>query len=429
MSEAIDTTPQEASNTPVMPPIRTYQPEDVANVAFDAQFGPARPEIFQADAILPYFARMREEAPLHYTADSDFGAYWSVTRYEDIMAIDTDHETFSSEGGITVGTPDEDFQLPMFIAMDQPKHDEQRKVVSPVVGPRNLAAMESTIRERAGDILDSLPRGETFNWVDLVSIEQTTQMLATLFDFPWEDRRKLTRWSDVATAAPGTLVANEEERRAELLECLQYFVGLWNERVNLPEPGNDLISMLAHGEATKNMEPMEYLGNLILLIVGGNDTTRNTISASVLALNENPDQFAKLRANPELIPNMVSETIRWQTPLAHMRRTANRDVEMHGQTIKKGDKVVMWYVSGNRDPKQFENPNAYQIDRPNARQHMAFGFGLHRCMGNRLAELQLKVVWEEILKRFDKIEVVGDVERSYSSFVRGYTNLPVRLPA
>ncbi len=429
MSEAIDTTPQEASSTPAMPPIRTYQPEDVAKVALDAHFGPARPEIFQADAILPYFARMREEAPLHYTADSDFGAYWSVTRYEDIMAIDTDHETFSSEGGITVGTPDDDFRLPMFIAMDPPRHDEQRKVVSPVVGPRNLAAMESTIRERAGDILDSLPRGETFNWVDLVSIEQTTQMLATLFDFPWEDRSKLTRWSDVATAAPGTLVANEEERRAELLECLEYFVGLWNERVNLPEPGNDLISMLAHGEATKNMEPMEYLGNLILLIVGGNDTTRNTISASVLALNENPDQFAKLRANPGLIPNMVSETIRWQTPLAHMRRTANRDVEMHGQTIKKGDKVVMWYVSGNRDPEQFENPNAYLIDRPNARQHMAFGFGLHRCMGNRLAELQLKVVWEEILKRFDKIEVVGEAERSYSSFVRGYTNLPVRLPA
>jgi len=427
MSEAIDTTASEAAEPIPVPPIRVYQPEDVASLPMDETFNPARPEVFQADALLPYFKRMRDESPLHYSTGTDFGDFWSVTRYQDIMAVDTDHDTFSSEGGITVATANDDFRLPMFIAMDPPRHDQQRKVVSPVVGPRNLAAMESIIRERAGGILDSLPLGETFNWVDLVSIEQTTQMLATLFDFPWEDRRKLTRWSDVATAAPGTLVATEEERRAELIECLEYFMGLWNERVNQDEPGNDLISMLAHGEATKNMEPMEYLGNLILLIVGGNDTTRNTISASVKALHDNPDQFAKLKANPELIPNMVSETIRWQTPLAHMRRTALRDVQMHGKTIKEGDKVVMWYVSGNRDETVFENPDAYLIDRPNARKHVSFGFGLHRCMGNRLAELQLRIIWEEILKRFDRVEVVGEAQRSYSSFVRGYTELPVRL--
>ncbi|MFK7914439.1 MAG: cytochrome P450, partial [Pseudomonadales bacterium] len=355
--------------------------------------------------------------------------YWSITRYDDIKAVDMDHDRFSSEGGITIANEDEDFRLPMFIAMDRPKHDDQRKVVAPVAGPRNLAAMESVIRQRAGDILDSLPVGETFDWVDRVSIEQTTQMLATLFDFPFEDRRKLTRWSDVATAGPGSgIVESEEQRRAELMECLEYFTNLWNERVN-KAPGNDLISMLAHGESTKNMPPLEYLGNLILLIVGGNDTTRNTLSGSVLALNQNRDQFDKLKADHSLIPNMVSETIRWQTPLAHMRRTANCDVVMGGKTIRKGDKVIMWYASGNRDERQFENPDAYLVDRPNARSHIAFGFGVHRCMGNRVAEMQLRIVWEEFFKRFSDVEVVAEPELSYSTFVKGYNSLPVRLTA
>jgi len=280
-----------------------------------------------------------------------------------------------------------------------------------------------------GEIFDALPRGETFDWVDRVSIELTTQMLATLFDFPWEDRRKLTRWSDVATAIPGNgIVETEEQRREELLECLNYFTELWNQRVNT-EGGNDLISMLAHGEATRNMEPFEYLGNVILLIVGGNDTTRNSISGGVLALNQNPDQYDKLRANPDLITSMVPEIIRWQTPLAHMRRTAVVDALVGGKRIRKGDKVVMWYVSGNRDETAIENPDAFIIDRPRPRMHLSFGFGIHRCVGNRLAELQLKIVWEEALKRFPVIEVMGEPRRVYSSFVKGYETLPVRIPA
>ena len=221
----------------------------------------------------------------------------------------------------------------MFIAMDPPKHDLQRATVSSVVAPPNLAKLEGTIRERAAKILDSLPRNETFNWVDLVSIELTTQMLATLFDFPFEDRRKLTRWSDVATAAPGSgVVESQEQRRDELLECLAYFTELWNARIKEPVKG-DLISMLAHGEDTRHMAPFEFLGNLILLIVGGNDTTRNSISGGVLALNENPDEYRKLRENPAIIPNMVSEIIRWQTPLTHMRRTATQDTELRGLVV------------------------------------------------------------------------------------------------
>ena len=387
------------------------------------------PARFRNNTMMHYFERMRAEDPVHYTAESEHGPYWSVTKYNDIMAVDTNHGVFSSEGGIVIGEQEEDFQLPMFIAMDPPKHDAQRKVVSPIVSPGNLANMEGLIRSRASKIMDELPIGETFAWVDRVSIELTTQMLATLFDFPFEDRRKLTRWSDVATATPESgIIESEDARKAELYECAAYFTNLWNERVN-SEPKGDLISMLAHGEATRNMEPLEFLGNIILLIVGGNDTTRNSITGGLLALNENPDQYAKLRANPGLITSMVPEIIRWQTPLAHMRRRALSDIELNGKQIKAGDKVVMWYVSGNRDEEVIENPNAFIIDRERPRQHLSFGFGIHRCVGNRLAEMQLKIVWEEILKRWETIEVMEEPRRVLSSFVKGYESMPVRIKA
>ncbi len=395
----------------------------------------ADPELFRTDTMWPYFERLRKEAPVHYNATGhEDGPYWSVTKYNDIMIVDTNHDLYSSEPSITIFDPTEDFTLPMFIAMDPPKHDIQRKTVSPIVSPANLHELEPLIRQRICATLDSLPIGEEFDWVDKVSIELTTQMLATLFDFPWEERRKLTRWSDVATAGPESgLFSSEDpevverERQAELFECVDYFTRLWNERVNAP-PRGDLISMLAHGEATRNMDRMEYLGNLILLIVGGNDTTRNTMTGSVVALNQFPDQYRKLRENPALIPSMVSETIRWQTPLAHMRRTVTQDTELGGKQLKKGDKVIMWYVSGNRDDEVIENPNAYVIDRERPRQHLSFGFGIHRCVGNRLAELQLKILWEEILKRFPTIEVVGEPKRVPSSFVKGYENLQVVIP-
>ena len=393
----------------------------------------ADPALFQADAMWPYFERLRKEDPVHWSkGDEEIGPYWSITRYNDIMTVDTTHQVFSSDahlGGITIRDFDEDFVLPMFIAMDQPKHDIQRKTVSPIVSPANLGRLEGIIRERVCQILDTLPIDEPFDWVDKVSIELTTQMLATLFDFPWEDRRKLTRWSDVATASPESgLVESEEARRTELLECLGYFTNLWNERVNQTEPGEDLISMLAHGEATRDMPPMEYLGNVILLIVGGNDTTRNSLTGGLYALSKNPQEEAKLRADPSLIPNMVSEIIRWQTPLAHMRRTALEDFELSGKTIKKGDKVVMWYVSGNRDDTVIEDADAFIIDRAQARRHLSFGFGIHRCVGNRLAEMQLKIVWEEVLKRFPRIEVLEEPKRVYSTFVKGYERMMVRIP-
>jgi cytochrome P450 len=398
-----------------------------------ADFDPGHPELFRTDTHWPYFDRLRKEDPVHYCKDSMFGPYWSVTKYNDIMAVDTNHGVFSSAaalGGITIRDAPRELRREMFIAMDQPRHSAQRKSVAPMFTPTNLDELAVNIRTRSASCLDNLPVNEVFDFVDAVSVELTTQMLAVLFDFPWEDRRKLTRWSDVATTipGPGALVTTEDERQVELMECASYFARLWKERLNGP-PKNDLLSMMAHTEATRNMDPQNFLGNLILLIVGGNDTTRNTMSGSLYALNKHPDQYKKLRENPALLETFVPEVIRWQTPLAHMRRTALEDVELGGKQIKKGDKVVMWYVSGNRDEEVIEKPYDFIIDRARPRTHISFGFGIHRCIGMRLAELQLKIIWEEIFKRFDRIDVVEEPKRVYSSFIKGYETLPVRIAA
>lgn len=398
-------------------------------------FDVSRPELFFEDKWQDWFARLRKEDPVHYCKESVNGPYWSVTRHADIMAVDTNHEVFSSAKGIAIAEDDSGTDIQTegpssFIAMDPPEHNVQRKTVSPVVAPTNLATMEPLIRERVIDILENLPVGETFDWVDRVSMELTARMLATLFDFPYEDRRKLVDWSDIITNVPQVtgIEIDPAERMAALQDIAGAFMGLWHERA-AQEPKADLISMLAHGPDTKEMinDPLMFLGNILLLIVGGNDTTRNSISGGVMALNQYPDEYEKLRADPSLIPNMVAEMIRWQTPVIHMRRTATRDYELGGKLIKEGDKVIMWYLSGNRDETVFDDAERLIIDRPNARQHVSFGYGVHRCMGNRLAEMQLRVLWEEIQNRFSKVEVVGDVSRVSNNFIRGIKEVPVVL--
>jgi cytochrome P450 len=399
-----------------------------------AEFNPADPQWFVDDTAGYVFERLRREDPVHrsHSPVPGIGSYWSVTRYKDIMQVDTSHGVFSSEDGITLMDfpPGDEQKLPTFIAMDPPKHDAQRLAVSPIVAPANLNNWQGLIRERTVKVLDGLPRNETFNWVDLVSIELTTYMLATLFDFPLEDRRLLPHWSDMVTANKLTNpdAPEPEVRMAELRKMLQYFSRLWNERINAP-PRTDLISMLAHGPATRNMGSAEFMGNLALLIVGGNDTTRNSMTGGLLALHHHPREMAKLRANPALIDSLVPEIIRWQTPLPYMRRTALSDSMLGGKQISKGDKLAMWYLSGNRDESAIPDANQFIVDRERPRQHLSFGFGIHRCVGNRLAELQLKILWEELLRRFQAIEVVGEPTRVRSSFVRGYSHLPVRIPA
>ena len=407
---------------------------DANSISID-DVDPSHPALFSNDTLWPHFERLRREDPVHFHENSMFGPYWSITKYEDIMFVDKNHELFSShikKGGIALGgVPDRDdqYSLPMFIQEDPPKHDAQRKVISPLFAPQQLADLEPLIRERAGKILDGLPRTEEFNWVREVSVELTAQMLATLFGIPQEDRMKLIDWSDtMQNLADPEYFENPDEGFQVLLQCLAYFQELYEQRKKEP-PKFDLISMLAHDESTRNMEPQELLGNVMLLIVGGNDTTRNSISGGVLALNQFPDQYEKLIQTPGLIANMVPEIIRWQSPVAHMARTAMQDVELGGKLIKKNDRVCMWYISGNRDEDYIDKANEFIIDRTNPRKHTAFGWGVHRCVGNRLAEMQLRVLWEEINQRFPRVEVTGKPKFLASSFIHGIRELPVTIPA
>jgi cytochrome P450 len=398
-----------------------------------ASYQVADAELFRGDTLWPWFERLRREDPVHYTASSEWGPYWSVTKHRDIISVDSNHRVFSSDselGGITIFDGVQPRSQSSFIALDPPDHDQQRKVIAPMFAPPSIAILEPLIRERAAKILDELPRGETFDFVDKVAVELTSQMLATLFDFPFEQRRVLPRASDLILAIPGpdAIVQTEEQRQVELFQTFSMFTALWNERLALP-PAHNLVSMLAHNEATRRDSPEHYLGNIILLIVAGSDTTRHSITGGLWALNQNPGEYAKLRANPALIESMIPEIIRFQSPVAHMRRTALSDTEIGGKPIRKGEKVIMWYVSGNRDEDAIDRPDEFVIDRERPRQHVSFGFGIHRCVGMRLAEMQLRIMWEEILKRFPVIEVVDEPKRMNSNFVKGYDAMKVRIPS
>lgn len=391
---------------------------------------PSDEKYFRNDTIKHYLARLRKDDPVHWCETERSGGFWSVTKFDDIMKVDTDWKKFSSDytnGGITIV---DRHDLQMFIAMDPPTHTVQRKAVEKIMAPANLAKLEPLVRKRTRKVLDELPRGEAFDWVPTVSKKLTALMLGTLFDMPEEDSMNIPEWTERITSAPGYHGRYEtlEEKYEDLREMFEYFEALW-ERKRHEEPKFDLISMLVHNPNTRNMTKFDFRGNLQLLVVGGNDTTRNSMTSGVIQMKDNPDQFAKLKANPELVESMVSELIRWQTPLSHMRRTATEDVELRGKTIRKGDRVVMWYLSGNFDDEKIENADRFIIDRPRARQQLSFGFGLHRCLGNRVAEMQLRILWEEMLKRFDDYEIIGEPVYANHNFVRGFDSLTVKLPA
>lgn len=391
-------------------------------------------ELYAEDRWQEPFRELRAKAPIQYVPDSKFGPYWSVSTYKPIVHIEALPKIFSSSwnyGGISIAfDPHEllenEVRQPMFIAMDPPHHTAQRRTVAPSFGPSEVAAMKAECQARTGALLDSLPIGESFDWVRRVSIELTTGMLAKLFDFPWDEREKLTHWSDVGGDVE--MIRSPEGlayRNTELMSMGMAFAELWQQKV--ANPGKDLISVMLQSEAMNHMSQEEFIGNLVLLIVGGNDTTRNSMSSYAYGLSLFPDERAKLEADPSLIPNAVQELIRWQTPLSHMRRTAEQDFEIDGVTISKGDKVVLWYISANRDESVFKDPDRIIVDRDNARRHLSFGYGIHRCVGARVAELQLVTLLEEMAKRRLRANVVAEPVRVPACFVHGYKSLQVEL--
>jgi cytochrome P450 len=395
----------------------------------------SRAELYSSDTWQEPFRELRANAPIYYCQDSKFGAYWSISTYKPIVHIEALPKIFSSSweyGGITVaGDPsailEGEVRMPMFIAMDPPQHAAQRRTVAPAFGPTEVQNMRDEAVARTAEVLDGLPIGEAFDWVDRVSIELTTGMLAKLFDFPWEERHNLTRWSDVLGDIE--LFDTVEERQFRLANAFEMgaaFKQLWDRKAAEP-PSNDLISIMLNSDAMAHMSEGEFMGNLILLIIGGNDTTRNSMTAYAYGLAQFPEERAKLEADPSLIPNAVSELLRWQTPLAHMRRTAMEDTEVDGHQIKKGDKLALWYISANRDESIFPDPDKIIVDRENARRHLAFGYGIHRCVGARVAELQLHTLLEEMAKRRLRVKVLDEPVRVNACFVHGYRKLMVEL--
>ncbi|MBY0421900.1 MAG: cytochrome P450, partial [Parvularculaceae bacterium] len=397
-------------------------------------FDVSRAELYAEDRWQAPFRRLRAEAPVHFVEQSKFGPYWSVSTYQPIVDIELKPDIFSSSweyGGITIGShPDRPMEgeipMPMFIAMDPPQHTAQRRTVAPAFGPAEVAAMKAEVAARTGAVLDSLPLGEPFDWVDKVSIELTTGMLAKLFDFPWEERRKLTTWSDIGGDIERIYRPTAvQERNQVLFEMGGAFAELWRKKAE--NPGKDLISIMLQSDAMSHMSHEEFLGNLILLIVGGNDTTRNSMSAYAYGLEQFPDERAKLERDPSLIPNATQELIRWQTPLAHMRRTVTQDVVVEGKAMKKGDVVALWYISANRDETVFPDADSIRVDRENARRHLAYGYGIHRCVGARVAEVQITTLLEEMARRRLRVNVLAEPERVPACFVHGYRKMTVEL--
>lgn len=394
------------------------------------------PAIFGQNLQEALFERLRRDDPVHYCADSPYGPYWSVTRYKDIMEVDSNHAAFSSAGATSLdetrarGVSADATPIGGFLSMDPPGHDTQRKIVSPALAPSNLVKFGDLIRERTRTVLGKLPVGEEFDWARTVSVELTMMMLATLLGFPSEERQRLKRWSDIIAGVPGDgVVESWEQRDRELKEMARTFLELRDER-KAQEPASDLLSIMAHSPQAQALSDMEFASNVSILIVGGNDTTRNSMSAMVMAFHDNPGEWAKLKSDPAMIESAVSEIIRWHTPIMSQGRRATRDYELGGKTIRKGDKVMMWYISGNRDETAIRDAGRFVIDRENPRQHLSFGFGIHRCLGNRLAEMQLRILLEEIIASgWSRIEVTQPPQFARSSSVRGVHSLAVRVHA
>ena len=407
------------------------------------------PDTFQDPAVAhQLFSRLRAEEPVAWCPEPWGGpGFWSITRYDDIQRISKLPKLFSSDGrhgGITLPSPEmirtreglsDDAQGPAelsafeggrsMITMDPPEHTQHRRMVAPGFTPQGLDALIPRIRERARAILDDLAENGECEFVSQVAAELPIQMLAELFDVPQEDRHRLFQWSNLIIGGDDPDVTlSRDDTMAAFMELAGYAMQLYEARSR--NPGDDLISMLATTRV--DGEPMsvaDYLSAFVLLVVAGNETTRNSISGGVLALSQFPEQRQKLLDDPRLIPRAVNEIIRWVHPVIYMRRTALEDYALGAVTIKAGDKLALWYMSGNRDDAKWDNPFAFDVTRDGPR-HLSFGYGQHLCIGWRLAEIQLTVLLEELLARYPSFEVTGEVRRIRTNFLNSIKRMRVR---
>jgi linalool 8-monooxygenase len=395
------------------------------------------PDLYVSGVPHEVFTWLRREDPVHWNPVTNGRGFWSITRYDDIVAISKNPEVFSSareHGGHriydenivgTAGMGAEETDAP-FISMDPPEHNRYRRMISPGFGPSRLKALEGQIHDRVCNILDRLGTRKECEFVTEVAAELPIQVLAELLGIPQADRLKLFDWSNSMIAEDDPeLRKGPEETAADVRAMIEYSGRLWEERV--ANPGTDLISMLIHPDADGEVMSKErYLGTFILLVAAGNETTRNSISGGLIALAQFPEQRQQLADNPALYGTAAAEIIRYVSPIMHMRRTAIADSVVRGKTIRRGDKVIMWYVSANRDEQIFTNPFGFDLARAEATQ-LGFGVGQHFCLGARLAELQLRIFFTEFLRRYPNAEPSGPIRRMRSNFVAGIKEMPVRL--
>jgi linalool 8-monooxygenase len=395
---------------------------------------------------------MRREEPVAWCPEPWGGpGFWSVTKYDDIQFVSTNPDQFSSDGklgGITLPS-DEMIRNRMkqegieiiegeaaegnlfqsgtsMIMMDPPDHVQNRRVVAPGFTPQKLDDLTPRIQERAREILCNIEGKDEVEFISSVAAELPIQMLAELFGIDQELRHKLFEWSNIIIGGDDPdIVVSPEQVRTAIMELVTFGMEQYEQRKE--KPGNDLISMLVHTKV--NGQPVDlgdYLSTLLLLVVAGNETTRNSISGGILALSENPEEKRKLLEDPSLIPAAVDEIIRWVHPVIYMRRTATEDTMIGEQAVKKGDKLALWYMSGNRDEDKWEDPFVFKVGREGPR-HLSFGYGQHLCIGWRLAEIQLRLLLEELLIRYPNIAVKGEVNRMKTNFLNSIKSMQVTL--
>jgi linalool 8-monooxygenase len=395
---------------------------------------------------------MRREEPVAWCPEPWGGpGFWSVTKYDDIQFVSKNPDQFSSDGklgGITLPS-DEMIRNRMkeegieiiegeaaegnlfqsgtsMIMMDPPDHVQNRRVVAPGFTPQKLDDLTPRIQERAREILRNIEGNDEVEFISSVAAELPIQMLAELFGIDQELRHKLFEWSNIIIGGDDPdIVVSPEQVRTAIMELVTFGMEQYEQRKE--KPGNDLISMLVHTKV--NGQPVDlgdYLSTLLLLVVAGNETTRNSISGGILALSENPEEKRKLLEDPSLIPAAVDEIIRWVHPVIYMRRTATEDTMIGEQAVKKGDKLALWYMSGNRDEDKWQDPFVFKVGRKGPR-HLSFGYGQHLCIGWRLAEIQLRLLLEELLIRYPNIAVKGEVNRMKTNFLNSIKSMQVTL--